>query len=347
MVARGDLGVEIPAEEVPLLQKAIIERCNRAGKPVITATQMLESMIHNPRPTRAEASDVANAIFDGTDAIMLSGETAAGKYPVEAVETMARIAERSEAALQYEELLGKKRLIGPQRTVTDAISYATCATAQDLGAAAIITSTESGHTAKMVSKYRPRAPIVAVTPHARVMRKLSLVWGVQPLLVKMTAGTDEMIASALEVSLAAGMIKGGDLVIITAGLPVGVHGTTNLLRVHTVGDILARGTGIGYRAVTGKVRIALTVREALEKVQKGDILVTQATDSDYIPAMERAGSVITEVGGLTSHAAIVCLEFGIPVVVGVEAATAILPDGETVTVDGLRGLIYSGMAKVL
>ena len=347
MVARGDLGVEIPAEEVPLLQKVIIERCNRTGKPVITATQMLESMIHNPRPTRAEASDVANAIFDGTDAIMLSGETAAGKYPVEAVETMARIAERSEAALQYEELLGKKRLIGPQRTVTDAISYATCATAQDLGAAAIITSTESGHTAKMVSKYRPRAPIVAVTPHARVMRKLALVWGVQPLLVKMTAGTDEMIASALEVSLAAGMINGGDLVIITAGLPVGVHGTTNLLRVHTVGDILARGTGIGHRAVTGKVRIALTVREALEKVQKGDILVTQATDSDYIPAMERAGSVITEVGGLTSHAAIVCLEFGIPVVVGVEAATAILPDGETVTVDGLRGLIYSGMAKVL
>ena len=347
MVARGDLGVEIPAEEVPLLQKVIIERCNRTGKPVITATQMLESMIHNPRPTRAEASDVANAIFDGTDAIMLSGETAAGKYPVEAVETMARIAERSEAALQYEELLGKKRLIGPQRTVTDAISYATCATAQDLGAAAIITSTESGHTAKMVSKYRPRAPIVAVTPHARVMRKLALVWGVQPLLVKMTAGTDEMIASALEVSLAAGMIKGGDLVIITAGLPAGVHGTTNLLRVHTVGDILARGTGIGHRAVTGKVRIALTVREALEKVQKGDILVTQATDSDYIPAMERAGSVITEVGGLTSHAAIVCLEFGIPVVVGVEAATAILPDGETVTVDGLRGLIYSGMAKVL
>jgi len=347
MVARGDLGVEISVEEVPLLQKAIIERCNRAGKPVVTATQMLESMIHNPRPTRAEASDVANAIFDGTDAIMLSGETAAGNYPVEAVETMARIAGRSEAALRYEELLGKKRLIGPQRTVTDAISYATCTTAQDLGAAAIITSTESGHTAKMVSKYRPRSPIVAVTTHARVMRKLALVWGVQSLLVKTTAGTDEMIASALEVSLAAGLIKGGDLVIITAGLPVGVHGTTNLLRVHTVGDILARGTGIGHRAVTGTVRIARTVREALEKVQKGDILVTQATDSDYIPAMELAGSVITEVGGLTSHAAIVCLEFGIPVVVGVEAATAVLPDGETVTVDGLRGLIYSGIAKVL
>lgn len=347
MVARGDLGVEIPAEEVPLLQKAIIERCNRAGKPVVTATQMLESMIHNPRPTRAEASDVANAIFDGTDAVMLSGETAAGKYPVEAVETMARIAERSEAALHYEELLGKKRVVGPQRTVTDAISYATCSTAQDLGAAAIITSTESGYTAKMVSKYRPRAPIIAVTPHARVLRRLALVWGVQPLLVKFTTGTDEMISSALEVSLAAGFIKGGDLVVITAGVPVGVHGTTNLLRVHTVGDILARGTGIGHRAVTGTVRIVRTSREAEETVKRGDILVAPATDSDYVEVMARAAAVITEVGGLTSHAAIVCLEFGIPVVVGVEAATAILPDGEKVTVDSQRGLIYSGAARVL
>jgi len=347
MVARGDLGVEIPVEEVPLVQKAIIERCNRAGKPVVTATQMLESMIHNPRPTRAEASDVANAIFDGTDAVMLSGETAAGKYPVEAVETMARIAQRAEAALHYEEMLGKRRAVTPQRTVTDAISYATCATAQDLGAAAIITSTESGHTAKMVSKYRPQAPIVAVTPHARVMRKLALVWGVQPLLVGVGKNTDEMMAAAVEVSLSAGLIKGGDLVVITAGVPVGVHGTTNLIRVHTVGDILARGTGIGHRAVTGVVRVSQTVREALEKMRPGDILVVPATDSDYVPAMEKAGAVVTEVGGLTSHAAIVCLEFGIPVVVGVEAATAILPDGETITIDGQRGLIYSGAARVL
>lgn len=347
MVARGDLGVEIPAEEVPLVQKAIIERCNRAGKPVVTATQMLESMIHNPRPTRAEASDVANAIFDGTDAIMLSGETAAGKYPVDSVETMARIAQRAEAALGYEEMLGKKRTVTPQRTVTDAISYATCATAQDLGAAAIITSTESGHTAKMVSKYRPRAPIIAVTPHARVMRKLSLSWGVHPLLASLKNNTDEMIATSIEVSLNAGLIKGGDLVVITAGVPVGVHGTTNLIRVHTVGDILAKGIGIGHRAVTGAVRVANTVREALEKVKAGDILVTPATDIEFIPAMQKAGAVITEVSGLTSHAAIVCLEFGIPVIVGVEAATAILPDGETITVDGQRGLIYSGTARVL
>lgn len=347
MVARGDLGVEIPAEEVPLVQKAIIERCNRAGKPVVTATQMLESMIYNPRPTRAEASDVANAIFDGTDAIMLSGETAAGKYPVDSVETMARIAQRAEAAIGYEEMLGKKRTVTPQRTVTDAISYATCATAQDLGAAAIITSTESGHTAKMVSKYRPRAPIIAVTPHARVLRKLSLTWGVHPLLASLKNNTDEMIATSIEVSLNAGLIKGGDLVVITAGVPVGVHGTTNLIRVHTVGDILAKGIGIGHRAVTGTVRVANTVREALDKVKAGDILVTPATDIEYIPAMQKAGAVITEVSGLTSHAAIVCLEFGIPVIVGVEAATAILPDGETITVDGQRGLIYSGTARVL
>lgn len=347
MVARGDLGVEIPVEEVPLLQKTIIKLCNRVGKPVVTATQMLESMINNPRPTRAEASDVANAIFDGTDAVMLSGETAAGKYPLEAVKTMARIAERAEAALHYEEMLGKKRNVLPQRTVTDAISYASCATAQDLGAAAIITSTESGHTAKMVSRYRPQALVVAVTPHAGVMRKLALTWGVQPLLAASRKSTDEMMSSAVEVSLEAGLIKDGDLIVFTAGVPVGMRGTTNLVRVLTVSDLLARGAGIGNKAVTGSVRLARSAREALKKVESGDVLVATATDIDYIPAIQKAGAVVTEMGGLTSHAAIVCLEFGIPVVVGVEGALAILPDGETVTVDGSRGLIYKGAARVL
>ncbi|WP_066637036.1 pyruvate kinase [Desulfolucanica intricata] len=346
MVARGDLGVEIPVEEVPLIQKKIIEKCNRLGKPVITATQMLESMIQNPRPTRAETSDVANAIFDGTDAIMLSGETAVGKYPVDAVKTMSRIAERSESALQYEEILGKKRL-APSRTVTDAISYATCATAQDLGAAAIITSTQTGYTSKMVAKYRPKAPVIAGTPVESVLRKMALVWGVTPLLMPPTKSTDEMISTSVDVSLSAGLIKSGDLVVITAGVPVGVHGTTNLIRIHTVGDILARGTGIGPRAVTGTVRIVRTVKDALEKVHEGDILVAPATDRDYIPAIEKAGAIITEVGGLTSHAAIVGLQFGIPVIVGVEGAAGILPDGETVTVDGQRGLVYSGVARVL
>lgn len=346
MVARGDLGVEIPTEEVPLVQKMIIEKCNRAGKPVITATQMLESMVHNPRPTRAEATDIANAIFDGTDAIMLSGETAAGEFPVEAVQIMARIAQRTEVALRYKEL-SIKREASPLRTVTDAISHATCTTAFDLGAAAIITSTKSGYTARMVSKYRPHAPIIAVTPKMSVVRKLNLVWGVYPLLVAETTGTDEMIAEAIQTSLAANLIKCGDLVVITAGVPVGVPGTTNLLKVHIVGDVVLRGAGIGARAVTGKVKIVKNAREALQRIEPGDIMVTNSTEREFVPAIEKCAAIITEVGGLTSHAAIVGLNLGIPVVVGADGATSILEDGQTVTVDGMRGLVYRGAARVL
>lgn len=346
MVARGDLGVEIPTEEVPITQKMIIQKCNRVGKPVITATQMLESMINNPRPTRAEATDVANAIFDGTDAIMLSGETAAGKYPVEAVTIMDKIAVRTERALGFEELLGRKE-ISPSRTVTDAISHATCTTALDLGATAIITSTKSGHTARMVSKYRPKARIIAVTPKMDVVRKLSLVWGVMPLLVSETRNTDDMIAGAIKTALSADLIKCGDLVVITAGIPVGVPGTTNLLKVHIVGDVVARGTGIGARPVTGIVKVVRTAKEANENIVDGDILVTLSTDKDFVPAMEKAAAVITEAGGLTSHAAIVGLNIGIPVVVGVDGATSMLETGITVTVDGARGLVYRGATRVL
>jgi len=346
MVARGDLGVEIPPEEVPLIQKTIINKCNLVGKPVITATQMLESMIQNPRPTRAEASDVANAIFDGTDAVMLSGETAAGKYPVEAVETMARIAGRAEASINYEEQMQKShRLL--TKTVTDAISHATVDTAQDLGAAAIITSTETGYTAQMVSKYRPKAPIIAVTTQRAVLRKMMLVWGVEPLLVGHSEDTDSMIDGAVNAALVAGLIKAGDLIVITAGVPVGVRGTTNLIKVHTVGDIVAGGTGIVKRSVTGKACVANSAQEALAKMEDGSVLVTYATDRDYIPAIEKAAALITEAGGLTSHAAIVGLEFGIPVIVGVEDALKLIPDGEVVTVDGQRGLVYKGVAKVL
>lgn len=346
MVARGDLGLEIPTEEVPLAQKRIIQEANAAGKPVITATQMLESMIHNPRPTRAEASDVANAILDGTDAVMLSGETAVGRYPVQAVAVMAKIAARVEEALPYDEVLSAKRAVS-KRTVTDAISFATCSVAHNLEATAIITATQTGYTARMVAKYRPRPPIIAVTPHSRVVRRLTMVWGVLPLLVGQIQNTDQMIREAVEAAVAARYISAGDLVIITAGVPVGVHGTTNLLKVHTVGDILARGIGIGAKAVTGRVRIVRTAREALEKVEPGDVMVAPATDKEFIPAMERCAGIVTEVGGLTSHAAIVGLEFGIPVVVGVEGATAILKDGQVVTLDGQRGVIYSGVARVL
>lgn len=233
MVARGDLGVEIPAEEVPLAQKRMIEKCNIAGKPVITATQMLDSMQRNPRPTRAEASDVANAIFDGTDAIMLSGETAAGKYPVESVLTMSRIAEKAESALNYRDLFLKQR-IAQETSITEAISQSVAISALDLNAKAIISSTESGQTARMVSKYRPKAPIVAVTTQDRTLRRLALTWGVTPVKGELATSTDEMFEYALQGGQKSGIVKEGDLVVITAGVPLGKSGSTNLVKVSQI-----------------------------------------------------------------------------------------------------------------
>lgn len=347
MVARGDLGVEVPTEEVPLVQKLIIDKCNAVGKPVITATQMLESMVRNPRPTRAEASDVANAIFDGTDAIMLSGETAAGKYPVQAVQTMARIARRAEMALNSNIAYNNRR-VAFKPSITDAISHATCTISSDLGASSIITSTKSGLTARMVAKYRPQAPIIATTPSKRVRAKLCLVWGVYPLLVRETNGTDEMIEESIAVSLEAGLIRCGDLVVITAGVPVGVSGTTNLVKVHLVADVLVRGIGIGIgKGVVGRVCLAHNPDEALSRIRPGDVLVTKTTDREYVPAMEKAAAIVTEEGGLTSHAAIVGLNLGIPTVVGAIDAMRKLNDGGTITVDGVRGLVYRGATKVL
>ena len=345
MIARGDLGVEIPAEEVPLVQKRLITACNFAGKPVITATQMLDSMMRSSRPTRAEASDVANAIFDGTDAIMLSGETAVGAFPAEATGTMARIAEHTEKALNYRELLKDLQLV-IDRSVTDAISYATCRAAQDLGARAIISATQSGHTARMVSKYRPKAPIIAVTPSEKVAAALTLTWGIYPLLCPPTTNTDEIFGTAVEVALEAGLIEDGDLIILTAGVPVGVPGTTNFLRIETIGEIIIQGQGVGKEAVTGIVHLAQTAEEAL-KIKEKQILVCSDTDKDYLPAMERADAIITETGGLTSHAAIVGLNLGKPVVVGATAATRELSTGQLITVDAARGLIYRGRATVI
>jgi len=346
MVARGDLGVEIPTEEIPLIQKTIIKKCNEVGKPVITATQMLDSMIRNPRPTRAEVTDVANAILDGSDAIMLSGETAAGKYPVEAVKTMTNIALTTEASLDYKHML-KSMSRGKDITVTNAISFATCSTSQDLGAAAIITATSSGYTAKAVSKFRPSSPIIAATPKKDVMRRLSLVWGVYPVLSDSTNSTDEVIDLSVEGALRKGYINNGDLVVITAGIPVGVAGSTNLIKVHIVGEILIKGAGIGNKSATGKICIALDADDLNEKFCDGDILVAVDTDRDMVPFMERASAIICEQGGLTSHAAIVGLNIGRPVIVGALDATEILCDGETVTVDSVRGLVYRGEARVL
>ncbi len=345
MVARGDLGVEIPPEKVPLLQKDLIRKCNRLGKPVITATQMLDSMIRNPHPTRAEASDVANAIIDGTDAVMLSGETAVGRFPVEAVETMDRIARHTEQGLDYEKILNELSTT-VKKTVTDAISYSTCTIAQELAADAIITSTQSGHTARMVSKYRPWAPIVAVSSRRRVASQLTLTRGVYSIICPPVNSTDDMFNNAIRTSLEEGLIKNGNLVVITAGVPVGVSGTTNLLRVETVGDIIVKGTGVGKKAASGTAFIAENAKD-LEGFKEGQILITGSTDSDYLPAIEKAAALVTEEGGLTSHGAIVAINYGKPAVVGVENATGQVKTGEVITVDAIRGLIYRGKANVL
>ncbi|KSU63966.1 pyruvate kinase [[Bacillus] enclensis] len=346
MVARGDLGVEIPAEEVPLVQKQLIKKCNSQGKPVITATQMLDSMQRNPRPTRAEASDVANAIFDGTDAIMLSGETAAGTYPVEAVQTMHNIAFKAETALDFNEILSA-RSKESDHNMTDAIGQSVAHTAINLDVNAIVAPTESGHTARMISKYRPKAPIVAVTGSESVSRRLALVWGVYPTVGRRVSTTDEMLDMAVEESVNSGMTKHGDLIVITAGVPIGETGTTNLMKIHVVGDILAKGQGIGRKSAYGKAVVALNAQEAVEKVEQGSVLVTIGTDKEMMPALEKCSALIVEEGGLTSHAAVVGINLGIPVVVGVDNATSLFRDGQEVTVDATRGVIYNGHASVL
>ena len=344
MVARGDLGVEIPTEEIPIVQKMIIKKCNELAKPVITATQMLDSMIRNPRPTRAEVTDVANAIYDGTDAIMLSGETAAGKYPVEAVKVMASIAKRIEQTLDYDRMLKEKG--SKNVTVTDAISHATCTTAVDLNASAIITSTSSGYTAKMVSKFRPQAPIIAATSNEAVMRRLALTWGVCPIKSALAGNTDEVIEKSIEASIESGYVKNGELVVITAGVPVGVSGTTNLIKVHVISEVLGNGVGIGNGTVEGRVRVANDNGE-IKDFKKGDIIVAKTTDKDMNCYIEEAAAIVTEFGGMTSHAAIVGLNLNTPVVVSVADITKTVKDGDIVTVDAKAGIIYKGSSRVL
>ncbi|NMA87311.1 MAG: pyruvate kinase [Tissierellia bacterium] len=345
MVARGDLGVEILTEEIPLIQKQIIKKCNMAGKPVITATQMLDSMMRNPRPTRAEVTDVANAILDGSDAIMLSGETAIGKYPVESVKTMYKIATKTEESLDYAEVL-KLKTSAKDISTTNAISKATCTTAEDLDANAIVTATSSGYTSKAISKFRPRAPIIAATTSEKVMRKLSLVWGVYPVMSVRSENTDEVIDMSINSAMEEGYIKEGDLIVITAGIPVGVSGTTNLIKVHTVGKVLLKGVGIGKKSISAKVCIGSNKEELERKFKEGDIIVSKFTDRDMVKYMEKASAIVVEQGGLTSHAAIVGLNLGKPTIVGATNATEIIKDGDTITVDSVTGRIYNGEAKV-
>ncbi len=343
MVARGDLGVEIPVEDVPVVQKEIIRICNLAGKPVITATQMLDSMIHNPRPTRAEASDVANAILDGTDAVMLSNETAAGSYPLEAVETMARIAltvERSLTPGERPELEGDY-----QRPVQDAICHAATRMVPELNAAAILTATYSGASARHVSKYRPPCPIIAASCFEEVCRQLALVWGVVPLLVGENDDIEKLFSEAVVQATRVGLIAPGELAILVAGVPMGEAGTTNSIQVEVITSIIARGMGLGQRPLSGIARVARTPAEALQKIAPGDILVCRHTDAEWTPAMELAAGTVVEAGGLTSHAAIVSLELGKPVVLGT-ADLGRIEDGSTITLDPTRGLVLAGQVKI-
>ena len=346
MVARGDLGVEIPPEEVPLIQKKLIEKCNQAGKPVITATQMLDSMQHNPRPTRAEASDVANAILDGSDAIMLSGETAAGVYPVESVRTMDKIARHTEEAVDYRSVVSTRRR-EKHGNMTEAIGQAAAYTALNLNVKAVLAPTRSGNTAKMIAKYRPGCPVIALTSSEKNSKKLTLVWGVYPIVGKNVLSIDEILQESVEESVKHQYVSHGDVVIITAGVPVGEVGTTNLMKIHVIGDLLTRGQGIGKTASFGKAVVAKNAQEALAFNTEGAILVTTGSDRDMMPAIEKCAGLITEEGGLTSHAAVVGLSLGIPVIVGVKDATSVIKHGNDITMDAESGVIYNGHASVL
>lgn len=341
MVARGDMGVEIPFENIPKLQKMLIEKGYNAGKQVITATQMLESMIKNPRPTRAETTDVANAIYDGTSAIMLSGETAAGLYPVEAVKTMALIAETTENNINYSKRF-HAREVDKGENVTNAISHATVTTALDLNAKAILTVTTTGGTAKLLSKYRPNRPILSCTPNERTWRQLSLSWGVVPIMSKLMETTDDLFNHAVDCAVREGYLENGDLVVITAGVPLGISGTTNLMKVHVVGDVLVRGEGITEKTATAPLCVARTSEEAIRSFANGEILVVPETDNSLMRILKAASGIITEKAGKDSHAAVVGLSLDIPVIVGAENATQILKSGTTVTIDAEKGIASSG-----
>lgn len=341
MVARGDLGVEIPAEKVPTLQKMLIQKCNIAGKPVITATQMLESMCANPRPTRAETSDVANAILDGTDAIMLSGETANGLYPIEAVTTMNKVATYTEGHYPFHHQT--QHYAAP--TTTESIGKGVVKIAEDLHAAAIIASTEKGSTAQMISKFRPSCPIIAVSPHKDIIRTLQLNWGVQAILGEPAKNSDEVVHTAIQSALTHHLINVGDLVVLTAGVPVGQSGSTNMIRVQVVGDILLSGTGIGKGSAIGTVCIADTLTNLKQHFTDDCILVLKSAEPEFISYMKRAKAIVAEESGLTSEAAIIALTLGLPAVIGAKNATKILKNNDTVTVDSNRDTIFRGITN--
>ena len=340
MVARGDMGVEIDFTEIPIIQKDIIAQCVAAGKPVITATQMLDSMVENPRPTRAEITDVANAIYDGTSAIMLSGETAAGKYPVDAVKTMDAIARRTEADINYAKRM--RNLTGSARlSIAAATAHAACTTALDIGADAIITVSQSGATARLVSRFRPGSTVVACLLSEQVRRQMALYWGVVPLLMPYAQNTDQLIDFAVRAAEEAGLVKQGDLVVLTAGVPVGVSGTTNMIKVHLIGGALLNAVGIGGKNASGRLCVCASPEEVADKFRPGDVLVVPYTTNDLLPYIRQAAAVISEESGVNSHAATVGLALDKAVIVGASGAVHRLKDGTMVSVDCARGVVQT------
>ncbi len=347
MVARGDMGVEISFDELPSIQKKLIRQCYTEGKKVITATQMLESITHNPRPTRAEISDVANAVYDGTSAVMLSGETAVGEYPVLALKTMAQICTKTEENIDYVKRF-ENRHLNQTTSVSNAISHSSCTTAHDIGAAAIITVTQSGYTPRQISAYRPNCPIIAGALNKKVCRQLNLSWGVTPIMTDVKETSDELFEHAVDRALEeTDIVNKGDVVVLTGGAPVGVSGTTNILKVQLVGDVLVSGQSLSNKSISGKICAASNNNEALKNFEDGDILVIPETSNSIISLLKKASAIITEEQGSTSHAAIVGMTLDIPVIVGAKNATKLLKNGTTVTIDGARGQVYSGVAKII
>ena len=341
MIARGDMGVEIPLEEVPVIQKELIRKAMHMGKPVITATQMLDSMMKNPRPTRAETSDVANAIYQGTSAIMLSGETAAGAYPIEAVQTMAKIAERTEQDIDYSREF-KPRKLAEAPDVTSAISHATCTTAADLKAAAIVAVSKSGRTVSRIAKYLPVCPIIGCTTDERVYRQLKLLWGVTPVVMKEANTADELFDHAVELAEQKGLIARGELVVIAAGVPVGLSGTTNMMKVQIAGNALVTGKGANKLKASGNVCVCSNDEDLEKKFRAGDIVVVEQTTNEMVHKLKDAAGIITETGDRYSHAAVVGMTLEIPVITSARNATRILKSGTFVTMDAEQGIVYNG-----
>ena len=343
MVARGDLGVEIDFTELPGIQKTIIERSFSFGKPIVTATQMLDSMMVNPRPTRAEISDVANAIYDGTSAIMLSGETAAGAYPVEALKTMSAIAERTEQEGFH--LRGRTMDSNPGKiSVSDATAHAACLTARDVNAAAIVTVSESGTTARLLSKYRPQQPIIACVMREQVQRQLSLSWGITPLMMSLAHSTDELIEMSTALAKENGYLHNGELAVVTAGVPVGVSGTTNMIKIHMVGNCLATGVGVGRGktdlvSASGKACVCRTLEEVKAKFRPGMVLVVPSTTNEMLGYVRDAAALVVEEPGLNSHAAIVGNSLLKPTIVGAAGACSHIRDGLDIAVDCAHGSV--------